>query len=130
VWPSLRSVYNSVLERDVFRSRLEKKRGASIEWAKLVELVNAGGSYRRWQSFKSLLALVQLVDCMGLELAKEFTSKSFDYDTESEAGRRQVDRIHAELEQAAFALKMHQASDTGHNLSELYDELKTRCLAA
>ncbi len=128
-WPKLKPTYDAFLERDVFRSKSEKNREASVDWELLAQVVNDSDARREWQHFKSLALPVLMVQDMGVEMAKEFAASRFCGDRSSDAGRRQSSRINVELEQAAFALKMHEQTRDGHRISHLYDELKQRVLA-
>jgi hypothetical protein len=129
-WPELRKVYNAALERDVFRHKLEQRKHASIDWSELAALVVAAGGKRKWNSFRREALPLLLVADMGLDAAKHFVVSELDFDGDAEAPRRQRDRIYAELEQASFALKAQSKTPDGHKVLKLYDELKTRCLAA
>lgn len=127
-WPELKPVYSSFLERDVFRPKLEACKGASIDWYGLAAYVRDENVARSWHRFKSDgLTLLMVLD-LGVDLAKHFVASELGYDAFSVAGRRQIERIHVELDRAAFTLKMQGTTPEGHKVVELYDELKERVL--
>jgi hypothetical protein len=127
-WREMRPVYDGCLRRDVFRAALEKRRHASINFEALAALVCAKQERNRWQKFKSEALLVLMVQDMGVDMAKQFAAVQFGYDPNSESGSRQIERIHAELDSAAFALKLQALGKSGRKAAELYDELKRACL--
>jgi hypothetical protein len=129
-WSELRPVYDGCLRRDVFRAALETRRHASIDFEALAALVCASVERNRWQRFKSEMAMVLMVQDMSVDMAKQFAAVQFGFDAGTESGRRQLDRINAELDSAAFALKMQALDKSGRKAAELYDELKRACLGS
>ncbi len=127
-WPQLRPAYNHFLKRDVFRARNEKTSGAALEMEPLAALAVSASPSRAFQHFAKRLALLTLVHQHGIGAAKHFVSENFGYDATTESGQRQIERVHAELEAADFALKHDVKSRTEHKVKELYKELRDRVL--
>jgi hypothetical protein len=127
-WSEIRPVYDGYLRRDVFRAALETRKHTSINFDALAALVCGKVERNRWSRFKSEGMLVLLVLDMGVDMAKEFAATQFGYDRDTKTGRRQIDRINAELDSAAFGLKLQALNKSGTKAAELYDELKRACL--
>jgi hypothetical protein len=81
-----------------------------------------------WQRFKSEAMLMLLVQDMGLEAAKEFAATEFGFDSGTKSGKRQIERMHAELERAAFAVQMAGKNENGDQILALYEELSAKIL--
>jgi hypothetical protein len=83
---------------------------------------------RKWQAFKSDATPMMLVERFGLEFAKHFLEFNLVSDSTTPEGKRQVRRMNAELDKAAFAIKMSEAAPDKTPLQELYRELKRAVL--
>ncbi len=129
VWKEMRPVYDTFLRRDLFRAKLEEKKHASLDFENLADFVCGSVTRNRWQRFKSEALLLLLVQDMGVEKAKHFAATNFEYDCETEAGSRQLERIGHELDAANFALKMHERDSKKRTTAQLYEELRRACLA-
>ncbi len=127
-WRQIAPVYDTSLRRDVFRVKLEQGKRASVDWQALANAMVADGRRQIWQHFKNEAALLLMVRDLGLDYAKQFAATQLGYDGESDTVRRQRDRIGAELERAAFALKVQATSTDGYKVLELYEELKAQVL--
>jgi hypothetical protein len=127
-WEKIPGAYNHSLERDVFRPKMEKKIGASLDFYEEARFIMDSAFLRKWQAFKADVGLLLLVERFGLEFAKEFAAFELVEDTSTAAGKRQVKRINADLEQAAFAIAMSDAVAERTPLQELYRELKQAVL--
>jgi hypothetical protein len=123
-WENLREAYCTGLERDVFRARPEAAINQSLNHYEMAQDVLDGELARKWQGFKSQATPLLLVHGMGLELAKMFVEEKFVPDAETPSGRRQLRRLHRELEDAAFALANDGYSEADLPIRELYKELK------
>jgi hypothetical protein len=64
-----------------------------------------------------------------LEFAKQFVAFELVDDSTTVAGKRQIKRMHAELDQAAFAIKMSDTAPDRTPLQQLYAELKKATLS-
>ncbi len=123
-WEKIPSTYKTSLERDVFRPKMEKKIGASLDFYEEAKFIMDSAFSRKWQAFKADVGLLVLVERFGLEHIKEFAAFEVVEDMTTPAGKRQVARINAELDQAAFAIQMSDAAPERTPLQELYRELK------
>jgi hypothetical protein len=72
--------------------------------------------------------MMQLVMLVGAEEAKNFIAEEFGYDSDTEAGRKQIARLGAMYDQVAFSLAMEESTTTGTLVRELYRELQHRVL--
>ncbi len=127
-WEKIPSTYKTSLERDVFRPKMEEKIGASLDFYEEARFIMDSEFSRKWQAFKADVGLLLLVERFGLERAKEFAAFELVDDTTTAAGKRQVKRINADLERAAFAIEMSDAGPDKTPLQELYEELKRAVL--
>jgi hypothetical protein len=123
-WDNLREAYKTGLERDVFRAHQEAGINRSLDAYEMAKQIRDSDLTRQFQAFSTQSTPLFLVHNMGLELAKHFVETSFDYDPDTEAGARQIRRIHRKLEQAAFALANDGYSEADLPIRELYRELK------
>jgi hypothetical protein len=123
-WEKIPGTYKTSLERDVFRPKMEEKIGASLDFYEEARFIMDSEFSRKWQAFKADVGLLLLVERFGLEFAKEFAAFELVEDTTTAAGKRQVKRINADLERAAFAIQMADAAPDKTPLQELYEELK------
>jgi hypothetical protein len=128
-WEKIPSVYTHAMEQDVFRDKMEKKIGAALDFYQEAEFIMEGEFLRKWQAFKSDATPMMLVERFGLEFAKQFVAFELVSDPDSAAGKRQIKRMHAELDQAAFAMKLSEATADRTPLRELYRELKLAVLS-
>jgi hypothetical protein len=128
-WGELKPAYKRFLERDVFRPKIEANTDASIDFHKLARFICAGDSKRKWQAGQREGWPLFLVHGMGFERAKVFAAQEFEIDGATEAGKKQLSRIYAQLEKADFALKMEAATTTGQEVKALYRELKQKVMA-
>ncbi len=128
-WPQLKPTYIRFLKRDVFRSKFEQKSEASIDFHRLARFVCDGSPRRPWHHFKSEGLPLLMVQQMGLGAAQHFAATEFGYDASTDTGSRQIERMHAELAHADFALKMQSVTRSGHKVDELYKELRERVLS-
>jgi hypothetical protein len=103
---------------------MEKKIGASLDFYEEAKFIMDSAFSRKWQAFKADVGLLVLVERFGLEHIKEFAAFEVVEDMTTPAGKRQVARINAELDQAAFAIQMSDAAPERTPLQELYRELK------
>ncbi len=127
-WEKIRAAYSHSLKRDVFRPKMEEKIGASLDFYEEAKFIMDSEFSRKWQAFKSDVGLLLLVDKFGLEFAKQFVAFELVDDSTTVAGKRQIKRMHAELEQAAFAIQMSETAPDRSPLQELYRELKQAVL--
>ncbi len=128
-WETLHAVYNHELERDIFRPKMEEKTEASLDFYQEACFVMDGPSARKWQAFKSDVTPLLLVERFGLDHAKHFVASFLVEDPFSATGKRQVKRMHAELEKADYAIRMGDAAPDGTPLKELYRELRKAVMA-
>ncbi len=127
-WDKISGAYTESLERDVFRPKMEQKIGAALDFYQEAQFIMDGEYIRKWQAFKSDVSPMMLVERFGLEFAKHFLEFHLVDDPTTPSGKRQVKRQNAELDQAAFAIKMSEAAPDKTPLQELYRELKARVL--
>ncbi len=128
-WEKIPSAYVHSMEQDVFRAKMEKRIGASLDFYEEAKFIMDSEFLRKWQAFKSDVGLLMLVDKFGLEFAKEFVAFELVDDSTSSVGKRHIKRMHAELEQAAFAIKMSDDAPDRTPLQELYRELRRAVLS-
>jgi hypothetical protein len=128
-WEMLHAVYNHELERDVFRPKMEEKQEASLNFYDEARFVLDGPAKHKWTAFKGDIALLLLVEKMGLDAAKHFASVYLVEDSTTATGKRQVKRIFGELEKADYALRMRDDAPDGTPLKELYRELRKAVMA-
>jgi hypothetical protein len=127
-WKTLETDYNQAMRREVFRPKLEAAKKQAPDFDKLADEVTATQTRFIWQRFKNEAMLMLLVEHMGLEAAKDFAATKFGFDARTKAGRRQIERMHAELERAAFAVKMAGTNENGDLILALYEELSAAIL--
>ncbi len=127
-WDSLRADYNQAMKRDVFRPKLEATKKQAPEFKKLATEVKKTGERCLWQRFKSEAMLMLIVQHMGLEAAKDFAATEFGFNSKTDSGSRQIERMHAELDRAAFALSMAGKNEDGDSILALYEELAAAVL--
>jgi hypothetical protein len=127
-WEKIPSAYAHSMEQDVFRKKMEKKIGASLDFYEEAKFIMDSEFMRKWQAFKADVGLLMLVDKFGLDFAKEFVAFELVDDSTTAAGKRQIKRMHAELEEAAFAIKMCDDAPDRTPLQELYRELRRAVL--
>jgi hypothetical protein len=127
-WDTLQGDYNQAMKKQVFRPKLEAAKTQAPDFKKLADEVVATPKLRKWQWFKSEAMLMLLVQHMGLEAAKDFAATSFGIDSKTDSGSRQVERMHAELDRAAFALSMAGTNADGDSILALYEELSAAIL--
>jgi hypothetical protein len=72
--------------------------------------------------------MMQLVMLVGAEEAKNFIAEEFGYDSDTEAGQKQIARLGAMYDQVAFSLAMEKSTTTGTLVKELYRELQQKVL--
>jgi hypothetical protein len=128
-WPELKPAYKRFLERDVFRPKIEATMDVSVDFLSVAREVCLKSTVHRWQAFGREALPRLLVFEMGLPRAMVFVAEELGIDGATESGKKQLSRIFAQLEKADFALKMHAATTTGHQVKELYNELKRSVLA-
>ncbi len=128
-WEKIPPAYMHSMEQDVFRAKLEKRIGAALDFYEEAKFIMDGEFSRKWQAFKSDVGLLMLVDKFGLEFAKQFVAFELVDDSTTAAGKRQIKRMHAELDQAAFAIKMSDTAPDRTPLQQLYAELKKATLS-
>ncbi len=129
-WEKIPGAYMHSMEQDVFRPKMEKKIGAALDFYQEAKFIMDSEFLRKWQAFKSDATPMMLVERFGLEFAKQFVAFELVDDPDSAAGKRQVKRMHAELDQAAFAMRMSEAAPDRTPLQQLYEELKRQVLRA
>jgi hypothetical protein len=127
-WDSLEGDYNQAMKKQVFRPKLEAAKKQAPDFKKLAEEVVATPKRQKWQWFKNEAMLMLLVQHMGLEAAKDFAASSFGIDSKTDSGRRQIERMHAELDRAAFAVSMAGTNPDGDSILALYEELAAAIL--
>jgi hypothetical protein len=128
-WEKIPGAYAHSMEQDVFRAKMESKIGAALDFYQEARFIMDGEFLRKWQAFKSDATPMMLVERFGLEAAKQFVAFELVDDPDSTVGKRQTRRMHAELEQAAFAMKLSDVSLDRSPLQELYEELKRAVLS-
>ncbi len=128
-WEKIPSAYVHSMEQDVFRAKMEQKIGASLDFYEEAKFIMDSEFSRKWQAFKADVGLLMLVDKFGLEHVKEFVAFELVEDSTTVAGKRQIKRMHAELEQAAFAIQMSDEAPDQTPLQELYKELRRAVLS-
>jgi hypothetical protein len=128
-WEKIPGAYAHSMEQDVFRPKMEKRIGAALDFYEEAKFIMDSEFLRKWQAFKSDVGLLMLVDKFGLEFAKEFVAFELVDDSTTVAGKRQIKRMHAELEQAAFAIKMSDDAPDRTPLQQLYKELRRAVLS-
>ncbi len=128
-WEKIPTAYAHSMEQDVFRPKMEKRIGAALDFYEEAKFIMDSEFLRKWQAFKSDVGLLMLVDKFGLEFAKEFVAFELVDDSTTPTGKRQIKRMHAELEQAAFAIKMSDDAPDRTPLQELYKELRRAVLS-
>ncbi len=128
-WTELRTAYRRHLTRDVFKPREEEAIERTLDAYEMATTVVAGPSVRKWQAFTRHTAPMHLVQEMGLNMAKYFVSENLDFDSSTDAGKKQLYRINRELDQAEFALKNSQVSSTGCKVKELHREMRDAVLS-
>jgi hypothetical protein len=117
------------MEQDVFRPKMEAKIGASLDFFQEAKFIMDSEFLRKWQAFKSDATPLMLVERFGLEFAKHFVAFELVADPDSSVGKRQIRRQHAELDQAAFALRMGELNSKTAPIQALYAELKRQVLS-
>ncbi len=127
-WKTLEADYNQAMRREVFRPKLEKAKKQTPDFKQLAGEVKQTGERCLWQRFKSEAMLMLLVEHYGLEGAKNFAATEFGFDASTKAGKRQIERMHAELERAAFAVQMAGKNENGDQILALYEELSAKIL--
>jgi hypothetical protein len=127
-WDTLRPDYNQAMKREVFRPKLEATKKQAPDFKKLAGEVTATQTRCLWQRFKSEALLMLMVQDMGLEAAKDFAATQFGFDSKTDSGSRQIERMHAELDRAAFALSMAGENENGDSILGLYEELAAAVL--
>ncbi len=128
-WDKIPGAYMHSMEQDVFRTKLEKKIGAALDFYQEAKFIMDGEFLRKWQAFKSDATPMMLVERFGLEFAKQFVAFELVDDPDTPVGKRQIRRMHAELDQAAFAIKLSEVSSDSAPLQALYEELKRAVLS-
>jgi hypothetical protein len=128
-WDKISGAYKESLERDVFRPKMEEKIGAALDFYQEAQFIMHGEYMRKWQAFKSDATPMMLVERFGLEFAKNFVEFNLVDDPTTPTGKRQVKRMHIELDKAAFAIKMSEAAPDKTPIQELYRELRKAVLA-
>ncbi len=128
-WETLHPAYIHSLERDIFRAKMEEKAQATLDFYQEARYIMESSSQRKFQAFKGDVGLLHMVESMGLDAAKHFASCFLVEDAFSEAGKRQLKRIYAELGQADHAIRMGDDAPDGTPLKELYRELKRATLS-
>lgn len=132
-WEQVPTGYRRLMEREVFKPAYEDalQKPAALDWGTMAAQAVERHHRNRWQLFKSDALAVLMVRDMGLDVAKHFVQESFGYDLSSEAGKRQIDRIHRELEIANFTLGVQGKSPKSRReMKELYRELRDKILSA
>ncbi len=128
-WEKIPGAYKHAMEQDVFRAKHEKKIGASLDFYEEAKFIMDSEFLRKWQAFKADVGLLILVDKFGLENVKQFVVFELVNDSTSAAGKRQIKRMHAELDNAAFAIKMSDTAPDKTPLQQLYQELRRAVLS-
>jgi hypothetical protein len=128
-WEKIPAAYAHLMEQDVFRKKMEKKIGASLDYYEEAKYIMHGEFSRKWQAFKADVGLLILVDKFGLEFAKEFVAFELVDDSTTAAGKRQIKRMHDELEEIAFGIKMCDDAPDRTPLQQLYAELRCAVLS-
>lgn len=123
-WPELRPTYNRIMERDIFRSKLETKKGASVDPARIARYVRASGCRYPWRDFTSTYGLAWLIVSQGEAMALHIATSELGYDPGTGSGQRQLNRIRNEINTLAFALSLADTTEEGHKVVTLYEELK------
>ncbi len=129
-WEKIPSTYIHSMKQDVFRAKQEKKIGAALDYWEHARYIMDSSHSRKWQACKSDGFALMVVHQMGLEQAKNWAAFEMVEDADSPTGKRQIQRMHAELEQAAFAIKMSDAAPDRTPLQQLYLELKRAVLTS
>ncbi len=127
-WDKISGAYKESLERDVFRETMEGKLGAALDFYQEARFIMDSEYTRKWQAFKSDATPMMLVERFGLEFAKHFVEFNLVDDPSTPSGKRQVKRMHAELDKADFAIKMSEETFKETPITALYRELKRACL--
>jgi hypothetical protein len=128
-WEKIPGAYTHSMEQDVFRAKMEKKIGAALDFYQEAKFIMDSEFLRKWQAFKSDATPMMLVERFGLEFAKQFVAFELVEDPDSASGRRQAKRMHDELDQAAFAIRMSEAAPDRTPLQQLYQELRRQVLS-
>ncbi len=127
-WDTLHPAYIKSLESDLFRAKMEAKVEASLDFYEHSKFIMDNDSKRKWQAFKNEGMPLVMVHNMGLGLAKNFVETQLGVDQSTPSGKRQIKRMHLELEQAAMAVKLSDSVPDGTPLRALYEELKRSVL--
>jgi hypothetical protein len=127
-WEKIPGAYMHAMEQDAFRPKMEKKIGAALDYWEHARYIMDAAYSRKWQACKSDGFALMVVHQMGLEQAKTWAAFEMVEDADSPTGKRQIQRMHAELEQAAFAIKMSESAPDRTPLQQLYQELKRAVL--
>ncbi len=123
-WTELRTAYAKHLTRDVFKPKEEEAIDRSLDAYEMAVEVVSGPSVRKWQAFTRHSAPMHLVQEMGLGMAKHFIEDNLGLDADSEAGKKQIYRIHRDLDRAEFALRNSEVASSGRKVKELHWELR------
>lgn len=123
-WGELSTAYRRHLTRDVFKPKEEAAIDRSLDAYEMAVEVVSGPSVRKWQAFTRHTAPMHLIQEMGLGMAKHFVADNLGFDADTEAGKKQVYRIHRELDRAEFALRNSQVASSGRKVKELHRELR------
>jgi hypothetical protein len=127
-WEKIPGAYVHSMEQDVFRAKMEKKIGAHLDYYQEAKFIMDSEFTRKWQAFKGDVGEMMLVRDLGLEHAKQFAVFELVDDFDSPTGKRQIQRIHGDLERAALAIKMCDTAPEKTPIQELYRELKKRVI--
>jgi hypothetical protein len=123
-WAELSTAYRRHLTRDVFKPKEEAAIDRTLDAYDMATAIVEGPFARKWQAFKSQSMPLYLIQEMGLPTAKHFVAENLGFDGDTEAGKKQIYRIHRELEQAEFALRNNHFAPTGCKVKELHWELR------
>jgi hypothetical protein len=123
-WETLHPAYMKSLERDVFRPQIEERAEATLDYYAEAQVVMEGPLKRKRQAFTNEVGMLHSVKQMGLEAAKHFYEFNLVGDPDSDAGKRQVRRTNAMLDQIDHALRISAPAPEQTPIKELYDELK------
>jgi hypothetical protein len=128
-WEKIPGAYTHSMEQDVFRPKMEKKIGAALDFYQEAKFIMDSEFLRKWQAFKSDATPMMLVERFGLEFAKQFVAFELVADPDSASGKRQAKRMHDDLDQAAFSIRMSEAAPDRTPLQQLYQELRRQVLS-
>ncbi len=128
-WEKIPGAYVHSMEQDVFRKKMETKIGAALDFYQEAKFIMDSEFLRKWQAFKSDATPMMLVERFGLDFAKQFVAFELVDDPDTPTGKRQIKRMHTELDQAAFAMKISDSSPDCTPLQQLYKELRRAVLS-